>query len=149
MKRGGPLRRTGPPARKTRLTVDVERYLGDRSRGFGSTLRRRSDRQAKVDDELSVLRQRVFERDGHACQIGLRCRGAGRCDGGLELSHTIPRGRDVTRVLDVDNCLTVCSAHHRRIHGNPEWASTVGLMGSAGDVVVRGWVVQRGVGEAS
>lgn len=139
------MRRTGPPARRARLTVDVERYLADRSRVWGSTLRRRTPRQVAVDSDLVAVRERVFTRDGHCCQVGLRCRAAGRCGGGLELSHTIPRGRDVTRVLDDDNCLSVCSGHHRRIHAHPGWATAVGLMGSTGDVVVRGWVVARGV----
>lgn len=52
-------------------------------------------------------------RDGARCSVS-RLLG-GDCSTHLHVHHLVPVSDDSARAYDLDNCLTVCSAHHPRL----------------------------------
>lgn len=100
------LRRTGPPARRTRL-------------------RPVSPRRRKRDASYGDARQAVYERaEGH-CEVRVAPSCTGRCE---NVHHIAGRdGPDPHRLANLVGC---CAGCHRLIHGYPGWAYKWGWMAS-------------------
>jgi 5-methylcytosine-specific restriction endonuclease McrA len=80
-----------------------------------------SDRRRKRDRTYPAARQHVWERAGGVCEHCL----AAPCE---QVHHIAGRGGPDPHRLD--NLIGLCEACHRRAHGEPEWARSVGLMRS-------------------
>lgn len=80
-------------------------------------LRRVSKKRAKQNREYSRLREE-FLRSKPICDVcGARA---------TEIHHKKGRFRD--RLLDQDYFAPLCQTCHRKVHLNPKWAYSVGLM---------------------
>ena len=80
-----------------------------------------SDRRRKRDAVYGQRRVQVFERGDGVCEF---CRAAEMTD----VHHVEGRvGPDPHRM---ENLIGLCQPCHRRAHGEPEWARSVGLMRS-------------------
>ena len=77
-----------------------------------------SDRRRKRDRVYAERRRQVFERGDGVCEF---CRSAAMG----EVHHLAGRvGPDPHRL---ENLIGLCGGCHRRAHGEPEWARSVGL----------------------
>lgn len=56
---------------------------------------------------LTVLRKEVFARDGWTCQV---------CGGTLGLHCHVKKHYDSKGLVDIDECVTLCSICHRNLH---------------------------------
>lgn len=80
-----------------------------------------SDRRRKRDAVYPERRREVFERGDGVCEF---CRAAAMTD----VHHIAGRGGPDPHRLE--NLVGLCQPCHRRAHGEPEWARSVGLMRS-------------------
>ena len=80
-----------------------------------------SDRRRRRDAVYPQRRREVWERGGGVCEF---CHAAEMTD----VHHLAGRGGDDPHRLA--NLMGLCSGCHRRAHGEPEWARSVGLMRS-------------------
>ena len=80
-----------------------------------------SDRRRKRDAVYGQRRVEVFEREGGLCQC---CRRRV-----MECVHHIA-GRGGPNPHRLENLAGLCDGCHRRVHAEPEWARSVGLMRS-------------------
>lgn len=55
----------------------------------------------------------VYKRDKETCQLA-----DFSCEGRLELHHIVYRSEDKKRINDVDNCIMLCTKHHKLVHSN-------------------------------
>ena len=78
-----------------------------------------SDRRRKRDAVYPERRRQVWERGEGVCE---HCRSAQ-----LEQVHHIA-GRGGPDPHRLENLVGLCEPCHRRAHGEPEWARSVGLM---------------------
>lgn len=70
--------------------------------------------------DMSALHDEVFERDGWRCKDGSM--GINHCDGPLELSHDIPRGKGGSDTAENTHCR--CQKHHRlRDNREVKWST--------------------------
>ncbi|HEY7821276.1 MAG TPA: HNH endonuclease signature motif containing protein [Acidimicrobiia bacterium] len=78
-----------------------------------------SDKRRKRDGIYATRRVEVWDRGDGVCEF---CRAAEMTD----VHHIAGRvGADPHRL---DNLIGLCGGCHRRAHGEPEWARSVGLM---------------------
>ena len=80
-----------------------------------------SHKRRKRDAIYPTRRIEVFEREGGLCQC---CRSRV-----MECVHHIA-GRGGPDPHRLENLAGLCDACHRRVHAEPEWARSVGLMRS-------------------
>jgi len=80
-----------------------------------------SDRRRKRDAVYAERRVQVFERGNGVCE---HCR-----NGAMGSVHHIA-GRGGPDPHRLENLAGLCDDCHRRAHGEPEWAVSVGLMRS-------------------
>ena len=80
-----------------------------------------SDKRRKRDGIYATRRVEVWERGNGMCEF---CHMAAMTD----VHHIAGRGGPDPHRLD--NLIGLCAACHRRAHGEPEWARSVGLMRS-------------------
>ena len=80
-----------------------------------------SDKRRKRDAVYGERRVQVWERGGGVCEF---CRSAEMTD----VHHLA--GRRIPDPHRLDNLIGLCEPCHRRAHGEPEWARSVGLMRS-------------------
>ena len=80
-----------------------------------------SDRRRKRDAVYAQRRREVFDRGDGVCEF---CRSAAMGS----VHHLAGRGGPDPHRLD--NLIGLCEPCHRRAHGEPEWARSVGLMRS-------------------
>lgn len=77
-----------------------------------------------IDEEWREVRLQVLERDNSFCQaygqFGVVCLGK------LHVHHILPRSRGGKH--NMENLVTLCSAHHQWAHGNPLAAKGHGLI---------------------
>lgn len=85
------------------------------------TSKRRRERNASLDAQLSEARSLCFTRDGWSCQ---RC-GSGS-GAGLHAHHVEPRARGGRHELE--NLVTLCVRCHAWVHDNPEAATREGWL---------------------
>lgn len=78
-----------------------------------------SDKRRKRDGIYATRRREVWERGGGVCEF---CVAAEMTD----VHHKAGRGGPEPHRLD--NLIGLCASCHRRAHGEPEWARSVGLM---------------------
>jgi len=78
-----------------------------------------SDRRRKRDAVYAQRRRQVFDRGDGVCEF---CRSAAMGS----VHHLAGRGGPDPHRLD--NLIGLCEPCHRRAHGEPEWARSVGLM---------------------
>jgi len=78
-----------------------------------------SDKRRKRDAVYGQRRREVFERGDGVCEF---CRAAEMTD----VHHVAGRGGSDPHRLD--NLIGLCAGCHRRAHGEPVWARSVGLM---------------------
>jgi len=78
-----------------------------------------SDKRRKRDAVYPQRRRQVFERGDGVCEF---CHGAAMTD----VHHVAGRGGPDPHRLS--NLIGLCQPCHRRAHGEPEWARSVGLM---------------------
>lgn len=90
-------------------------------------LRSRSLKRVKEDADFEPLRKACFERDGR-CLAPLEW---GLCWGPWQAHHVVPRARDHTLVLELENLRTLCAGHHQYVHDHPAEANERGLLKSA------------------
>lgn len=128
MKRGGPLKRRTPLARKTRIKQRSAK---------------RADVYEREGGRRDIVRRRLLENP--YCQagqvIGAYLAGApfSRCDriwagcirDAQHVHEVIPRGRGGS-ILDDANLLNVCSICHGWIHQNNDAAESIGLLAKKG-----------------
>lgn len=43
------------------------------------------------------------------------------CEGLLELHHIIYRSEDKSKINDVNNCIMLCTKHHKEVHSNKHY----------------------------
>lgn len=43
------------------------------------------------------------------------------CSGGIELHHIIYRSEDINKIDDPDNCIMLCTYHHKLVHNNKKY----------------------------
>lgn len=111
MKRTPLKRSTKPLARRTRL-----RPISDKRRNEAAT--------------HAEIRESVFARDGHRCQIA-KIDGAGECFGPLTYHHVLKASQG--GAYTVANGLTACAAHNEMVEDRPYWAHAHGLVKRRGD----------------
>lgn len=58
----------------------------------------------------------VFVRDKGNCRLR-----DSTCFGKLELHHIVYRSEDKSKINDVDNCIMLCTKHHREVHSNKHY----------------------------
>ena len=80
-----------------------------------------SHKRRKRDGIYPTRRVQVFERGDGVCEF---CRAAAMTD----VHHIAGRGGPDPHRLG--NLIGLCARCHRRAHAEPEWARSVGLMGS-------------------
>jgi len=80
-----------------------------------------SDRRRKRDAVYAKRREQVWERGGGLCE---HCKAAPM----QEVHHISGRGGPDPHRLE--NLVGLCTPDHWKVHGNPEWARSVGLMAS-------------------
>ena len=80
-----------------------------------------SDKRRRRDGIYATRRVEVWERGVGVCEF---CRAADMTD----VHHIAGRGGSDPHRLE--NLVGLCAACHRRAHGEPEWARSVGLMRS-------------------
>ena len=80
-----------------------------------------SDKRRKRDGIYATRRVEVWERGNGMCEF---CHMAAMTD----VHHIAGRGGPDPHRLD--NLIGLCPSCHRRAHGEPEWARSVGLMRS-------------------
>jgi hypothetical protein len=80
-----------------------------------------SDRRRKRDAVYPARRKQVWERGGGMCEW---C----AVEPMTDVHHIAGRGGFDPHRLD--NLIGLCGEDHARVHGNPEWARSVGLMRS-------------------
>ena len=80
-----------------------------------------SDKRRKRDAVYSQRRVEVWERGEGVCEF---C----RCAEMTDVHHI--EGRRVPDPHRLGNLIGLCGGCHRRAHGEPEWARSVGLMRS-------------------
>ena len=78
-----------------------------------------SDKRRRRDAVYGERRVQVWERGDGVCEF---CRSAAMTD----VHHVAGRGGPDPHRLA--NLIGLCGACHRRAHGEPEWARSVGLM---------------------
>lgn len=88
-------------------------------------LRPRSNKRAAQARAFAPIREAVFERDNHTCQAAHVVLSV-RCSNGLHPHHL--RRQSQGGPDTPENLLSVCPAHHRWIHDNPEDACSRGLL---------------------
>lgn len=76
------------------------------------TSKRTQKRRRSVAECDKIIRERIFERDGHKC---VRC-GSDKC---LTPSHVYPKGTFGALRWEEDNLKTLCLPCHRWWHMNP------------------------------
>jgi 5-methylcytosine-specific restriction endonuclease McrA len=77
-----------------------------------------SSRRRKRDAVYPARRREVFERGDGVCEF---CRAAAMTD----VHHLA--GRRIEDPHRLENLIGLCAGCHRRAHGEPEWARSVGL----------------------
>ena len=60
---------------------------------------------------LNRWAERVKDRDGHRCRMA-----SPECEGQLHAHHMIPRSAEPSKQFDVENGITLCEFHHKKIH---------------------------------
>ena len=60
--------------------------------------------------------QKVYERDKGICQLKDE-----NCKFGIELHHIIYRSEDKSKIDDTNNCILLCSYHHKLVHSNKHY----------------------------
>lgn len=88
-------------------------------------LARMSKKRAAQARAFAPIREAVFERDNHTCQAAHVVLSV-RCSNGLHPHHL--RRQSQGGPDTPENLLSVCPAHHRWIHDNPEDACSRGLL---------------------
>lgn len=71
----------------------------------------------KISKKISVTSDtynKVITRDNHKC----RMYDAEKCKGRLELHHIVYRSEDKTKINVVNNCIMLCTYHHKLVHSN-------------------------------
>lgn len=59
---------------------------------------------------------KVLKRDKEKCRL-LDC----TCQGGLELHHIIYRSENKNLIDEADNCIILCTKHHKQVHSNKHY----------------------------
>lgn len=59
---------------------------------------------------------KVLKRDKEKCRL-LDC----TCQGGLELHHIIYRSENKKLIDEPDNCIMLCTKHHKQVHSNKHY----------------------------
>src|SRR5688500_16368690 len=127
MKRSAPLRRSRPLRRLSRLRpVSARRRSVNRKRSLFVAQVLRERPRCEVDELVFVRDARLTE-DGRsfACETHtarVRCRAD---SAHVHEKLTRARGGDI---LDEDNVMAVCPRHHRIIHDEPAWATSMGYL---------------------
>lgn len=79
----------------------------------------------KNKDINKVSSKRIFvEKDTYNKTLARdkRCRLAdGTCEGKLELHHIRYRSERKDLINDIDNCIILCTKHHRKVHSNKKY----------------------------
>ena len=118
VKRGKPLARTAMAAGRKAIPA------------------RSAKRTADAPARREVVAQ-VLARDAHACRAPAQLLAAGieddetlpaRCGGPLDVHERITRASWPAGYLRVDNCLTLCRAHHDWAHDHPQLAYAAVLL---------------------
>lgn len=60
--------------------------------------------------------EEVIERDNYTCRLQ-----DSTCEGWLELHHIVYRSEDKSKINDVDNCIMLCTKHHKKVHSNKHY----------------------------
>lgn len=60
--------------------------------------------------------EEVIERDNYTCRLQ-----DSTCEGWLELHHIVYRSEDKSKINDVNNCIMLCTKHHREVHSNKHY----------------------------
>jgi 5-methylcytosine-specific restriction endonuclease McrA len=89
-----------------------------------SPIRAVSDRRRKRDAVYPARRREVWERGNGMCEF---CHVAALSEVHHLAGRVARNGEDPHRL---DNLIGLCGECHRRAHGEPEWARSVGLMRS-------------------
>jgi hypothetical protein len=102
-------------------------------------IKRVSQKRRDAQPDIRAWHDAVLGRDRRRCQLPLRYDGSvpiPQCQGQLEAHHI--RGRAGPLLTDVDNGVTLCTGHHRFVHGyGQRMAREWGLMGDK--VSWEGW----------
>ena len=59
---------------------------------------------------------KVLKRDKEKCRLL-----DGTCQGGLELHHIIYRSENKKLIDEADNCIMLCTKHHKQVHSNKHY----------------------------
>lgn len=59
---------------------------------------------------------KVLKRDKKKCRLL-----DGTCQGGLELHHIIYRSENKKLIDEADNCIMLCTKHHKQVHSNKHY----------------------------
>lgn len=76
-------------------------------------IKKASKKKVKVSKETY---QKVYERDKGICQLKDK-----NCQFGIELHHIIYRSEDKSKINNPNNCILLCSYHHKLVHSNKHY----------------------------
>ena len=91
---------------------------------YSSFRRRLTPRAIEHQTVMSVLRPKVFDRDGRGC---MRCRARQR----LQAHHRLPTGRGGADTME--NLVTLCERCHNWVHRHPDESRALGLLFASWD----------------
>lgn len=97
---------------KQQITLDYCKKCLNFQPRVNKSIKKKSTRRKAVSDTTYHL---VLDRDIE-CQLK-----SFRCNGRLELHHIIYRSEDVNKIDDPDNCIMLCTFHHKLVHSNKHY----------------------------
>ena len=94
---------------KQEITLDYCKKCRNFETRINKPIKKKSNHKRTVSEQTYHL---VLNRD-------LECRLRNyRCEGRLELHHIVYRSEDVNLIDEPNNCIMLCTYHHRLVHSN-------------------------------
>ena len=143
LERRAPLRRTGPPKRRTPLKAGKGLARGTSQLKRTGRLKPMSDKRRAEHDASRPVVAAVLARDGRCLLAGHS--EAGRCFGHLTPHHLRKDGQGGAWTLD--NLVTLCSSHNDTwVEQNRPAAHRLGLVLDRGEATDDAWARMRAAG---